>query len=133
MNVLRNTLLSAGLALATAGVPACDADEGQGNDCSLESFPSVSLRVVDEDGERVVLPIGSVTYTVNGGEVQTLEAEFDTLENPVHIYSWSGTFEITVTPEGYDAGVFTTDVGETEDGCHVVTEEGELVLTSAGG
>ncbi len=94
---------------------------------------NIAFAVVDENDERVVLPIGSVTYTVDGGDPQTLEAEFDTLDNPIHILGWSGTYEITVAPKGYDPGVFTTEVGETAGGCHVVTEEGELVLTSAGG
>ena len=61
------------------------------------------------------------------------EAEFETIDNPITIYSGSGLHAVTVAPSGYEPGEVEAEVEPTEDGCHVVTQELELVLETDAG
>lgn len=131
MNCFATRTLCATLLLAASVLTGCD-DATDPQSCTLEDYPSVSIDVRDAAGDRVLLPPGSVTYTVDDGNPQTLDAEFDTLDNPVMIYGSSGEFEVTVAPAGYEPGVVTAQVEPTDDGCHVVTQERELVLEDLG-
>ncbi len=128
MTRLLSIMLSAGLGLSSVFVSGCDADEAPTADCSLDAVPSMVILVVDENDQLVSLPLGTVTYTLGGGETRVVEAEFDTVDNPVTIYGGAGLHGVFVAPPGYEAGELSADVDATADGCHAVTEEVELVL-----
>ena len=105
--------------------PGCDEQT-----CTADDRPSVSVRVLDEAGDPVVLEPGSVTYAIDGGETRTVAAEFSTLDNPVAIWGSEGEYVVTVSPAGYEPGVVSANVGLTENGCHPVLEEREIVLVA---
>jgi hypothetical protein len=129
MKYTRQVIL--GFVLSTVATGCDDADDEHPG-CSLEAVASVVLDVVDAKGETVRLEPGSVTFTVDGGEPRTLEAEFETIEHPVTIFASYGEVAVTVAAEGYEPATITAVVAATDDGCHAVTEFRELVLTASG-
>ncbi len=121
------------IGLGAVALAGCDPSDGSAQDCSAEAIASLVVRVVDEKDQPVSLPPGTVTFTVDGGETRTVEAEFETIDNPVVVYSGAGLHAVTVAPSGYEPGEVEVEVEPTEDGCHVVTQELELVLETDAG
>lgn len=131
VKVIGRWIVLTALTLSTGLATSCDSETDEEEPfCDLMGHASVRIEVVDTAGDPVLLEPGSAAYAVDGGETRTVPDEFGVVENPVNIFGSEGEYVVTVAPEGYEPGVVTAEVELTSDGCHVVTEERELVLES---
>lgn len=108
------------LLLPLVGVmsPGCD----QGQSCTLESRPSVSLSVVDaETGEDVD---ATVTFELDGDGPRMPEEGWP--GTYVLASEQEGTFSVTISADGYETVMEEYEVGA--DGCHVDTVEDTIEL-----
>lgn len=135
------SLRQACLLLAVSAVlPACGAGSyaeethiSQGTFCTLEARPAVLVTVVDAGGN--VQRDARVTFTRDGNPEQQAMCNGNQL-NPqppcdrwVTTYEWPGEYVITATSaDGSRTGLAQVKVGETSDGCHVITETVRITL-----
>jgi hypothetical protein len=125
---MRSSLLALILAALVVPTSGCDDDPAPDEGgCSLDARTSLLLTIVDaETGEPPEADL-TVTYLVDGEEPNWPPAE----KWPDGRYQLGleheGTFEVTVSAEGYET--VTQEYEVTSDECHVMTLEATLELT----
>ena len=113
------SLFAFGFAALTL-LPGCLGDDAQ--DCTTEARSSVSLTVVDEQGNA--LADADAVFAVDGGA----ERDCESMGNGAFVCGWeeAGAFTITVDAEGF--GAKTVQLTVDADECHVQTEILEVTL-----
>ena len=100
--------------------------------CTEEARSSVQVTVVDESGNASLA--ATVRYQLNGGDWANADCVVSAeagCEEWVTGYEQPGTYNIEASSEGYQTATATVEVLETEDGCHVDTEQVVLTLNNA--
>ncbi len=95
----------------------------QPTNCTTEARSSVSVNVVDENGEPILN--AELTYSVDGGP--SLDCEIFGDGSSVCGWEASGEIAITATAQGYQSASETVTVESDE--CHVISESLTLTLT----
>jgi hypothetical protein len=103
---------------------------GCGFFCTDEARFSVVVEVVDAQGEPV--PGATLRYVYEGGEPTAAQCSSRDA-NDVCTAWWigseeTGMFIVTATAPGGASGTAIAFVGETDDGCHVETQERRVVV-----
>lgn len=115
------------LALAALTSLACGCDFGGA--CDDIAVGSVSLEVVDAQTEEAI-EMPTITFTVDGDpEVRPPADGYD--GRFVLTYEETGTFEVSVSAEGYAESMRTYEVVLDEDGCHPVGQSDVIALEPA--
>ena len=96
-----------------------------GTECTEEARASVTISVVDEEGEA--LRGASVTFSVDGGDVRSAEcvdgSEPEYCARFVAGWEEAGEFVIWVEKDGYLSRTYELTVEMTDDGCHVQSRD----------
>lgn len=123
-------------ALLVVTTAACGFDDDEiddaGGACTTELVPSVEIAIINASGSP--LPGATVTYSVEGQN--ELEAEcidpMDALSGECTVFTagWeiTGDFIIVAEKQGFQRAEAAVTVEMDEAGCHVVTQEIDLVL-----
>jgi hypothetical protein len=124
---MRSSLLA--LILAALLVPSTGCDDDPAPDeggCSLDARTSLLLTIVDaETGELPEADL-TVTYLVDGEDPNYPAEQWSGGDFQLGL-EHEGTFEVTVSAEGYET--VTQEYEVTSDECHVMTLEVTLELT----
>jgi len=121
-----------------SGTPPDDSDEG-GSACTAEARPGIEVKVRDAvtDASIGEYAIGSV---IDGAYTETLEGTgsgTETDDNPYllsGVYERAGTYDVTISLEGYQSwGIDGVVVQKTAGACHVATVTLTAQLEPIGG
>ncbi len=110
------------MVVAAAALPACEAPAAA---CTELAAVSVTANVTDDAANAI--NDATVTFAVDGGAAEDCDFVADgSYSCGVEV---AGDFVITATKPGFDSATASATVVEDADGCHVVGESVNLVLT----
>lgn len=110
---------------------ACDDESNQGVACTDLAAGSVSVAIVDSEGNE--LPGATVVYHVDDGEELTATCVDASEAQCAHfVAGWevTGHFVIEVTKVGYEDAQAEATIVKDADGCHVQGQAVTITLIS---